>query len=62
MNRGYIGLAITVVATLGVITYVHIDQRREISRMREGLVLDAIREERRREALRESQNNDQLPS
>lgn len=62
MNRGYVGLTLTIIVTLGVISYVHIDQRREISRMREGLVLDVIREEKRRKALRENQNDDHSSS
>lgn len=49
--RSFAALAITCAATLGIIGYVHWDQKKEISRMQAGVLLDAERERHRREVL-----------
>lgn len=53
MRRAYVGLCLTGLVTAGVVAYVHWDQQREITRMREGVYLDVAREQRRRKALKE---------
>lgn len=51
MARGKVALGLTALGTIGVISYVHYDQKREIRRMREGVYLDAERERFRRKVL-----------
>lgn len=51
MGKGVMALCITAMGTIGIISYVHYDQKREIRRMRQGVYLDAERERFRRKVL-----------
>lgn len=61
MNRGFVALFVTALATSGVITYVHYDQKRELRRMRQGVYLDAEREQFRRQVLAQQSNSETEP-
>lgn len=50
-------LAVTCVATIGIVSYVHYDQKRQIARMRQSVFADAVREQNRRDAVLSQSNN-----
>ncbi|PXF43832.1 hypothetical protein BWQ96_06453 [Gracilariopsis chorda] len=60
VSRAFAVLAITCAATLGIIGYVHWDQKKQISRMQAGVLLDAERERHRREVLLKEQEAQQI--
>lgn len=57
MSKATTFLGFTIVATIATIAYVHYDQERELKRMRQGVFLDAIREEERRKAVAKSNSS-----
>lgn len=51
MSRAYVTLAVTCVVTVGIVAFVHLDQERQLARMRQGVFADALREQSRRDAM-----------
>lgn len=48
MNGGTKALCVTAIATVSVIAYVHFEQKRELNRMKQSVLIDAERESFRR--------------
>lgn len=51
MSRAWVALTITALASFSVVVYVHYDQQAELTRMRQSVFDDAVREEARRQAV-----------
>jgi len=47
--RGWQGLLLTAIGTGTAVYFVHYDQNRELARMKEGVIIDAQREQFRRQ-------------